>query len=79
MKSFVNPFIDIILTFPDRSFNLFLTSTCLVLFKVIFLLLFISFSSKYIFFYEISNTSLVAKFAFANLAAKLSAVNLSNS
>ena len=32
IKSFVNPFVDIALTFSDSSFNSFLTSTCFALF-----------------------------------------------
>ena len=30
IKSFVNPFVDIALTFSDNSFNSFSTSACLV-------------------------------------------------
>ena len=36
MKSFVNPFVDIALSFSGSSFNLFSTSTCFVLFEVAF-------------------------------------------
>ena len=50
IKSFVNPFVNISLTFLDRSSSFFLTSTCPVLFKVTFLLTFIGFSSRYVFF-----------------------------
>ena len=50
IRSFVNPFIDISLTFPDRSFSFFSTSTYLVLFEVTFLLIFTSFLSKSAFF-----------------------------
>ena len=55
IKSFVNPFVDIALTFSDSLFNSFSTSTCFVLFEVNFLSKSFSISSKSDFFYEISN------------------------
>ena len=57
------------LTFSDSSFNSFSTSMCLVFFEVTFLFKFYSLSSKS------AIPALVANFACANLALKLSAVN----
>ena len=45
-KSFVNPFVDIALTFSDSSFNLFSTSTCFVLSEVSFIFEYFSLSSN---------------------------------
>ena len=42
IKSFFNPFVDITLTFPDISFDLFSTRPCFVLFEVTFLFIFFS-------------------------------------
>ena len=42
IKSFVNPFVDISLTYSDSSSNLFSTSVCFVLFEVTFLFNFFS-------------------------------------
>ena len=67
-KSFVNPFVDIALTFFDSSFNSFL-------FEVTFYI----FSSKSVFFTKAEISFLIAKFACANLAVKFSAINLLNS
>ena len=50
VKSFVNSFVDIALTFFDSSFNSFSTSTCFVLFEVTFLFKFFTFPSKFICF-----------------------------
>ena len=42
IKSFVNSFVDISLTFSDSSFNSFSTSACFVSFEVTFLYIFFS-------------------------------------
>ena len=68
IKSFVNPFVDIALTFFGSSFNSFL-----------FEVTFFSFFIKICLFYEISNIIFVAKFACANLAVKFYDFNLLNS
>ena len=68
IKSFVNLFVDIALTFFDRSFNSFL-------FEVTGL----SFSSKLVFFTKSAISFLLAKCARFNLKSKISAVNLLNS
>ena len=79
IKSFVNPFVDISLTYSDSSSNLFSTSVCFVLFEVTFLFNFFSLLLIYVPFTKSAIPSLVANFACANLAAKLLAVNLLNS
>ena len=61
------------------SFNSFSTSTCFVLFEVTFLSNFLILSSKSAFFTKSAISNLVANFACAILAAKLSAVNFLNS
>ena len=66
IKSFVNSFVDIDLTFFHRSFNSFL-------FEVICLL------SKSVFLTKLGISLLFAKLACANLAVKYSHVNLLNS
>ena len=66
IKSFVNPFDDIALTFFDSSFNSFL-------FK------FYSLLSKSVFFTKLAISRLLAKFACFTLAIKFSDVNLLNS
>ena len=68
IKSFVNPFLDIALTFFDSLFNSFL-------FDVTFL----SLSSKSVCFAKLAISFLLAKFACFILAVKLSDVNLLNS
>ena len=65
------------LTFFDKSFNLFLTSI-FVLFEVTFSFKFFNLSSKPVFYTILAISLLLAKFACSNLAVKLSAVNLSN-
>ena len=72
IKFFVNPFVDIALTFSDSSFNSFSISTCFILFEVTFL-------SKSVFFTKLTISFLLAKFACANLAVTFSAANLLNS
>ena len=67
-KSFVNPFVDIALSFFDTSFNSF-----------IFDVKSFSLLWKSIFFYKLAISLWFAKFACLNLAAKSSAVNLLNS
>ena len=64
IKSFVNPFIDIALTFFGSSFNSILFT-------------FFSFLSK-LFLQKLAISLLLAKFAFTNLAAEFSAVHLLN-
>ena len=64
--------------------NLFSTSKCFNLFEVTFLLKFICLSSKSVFFTKAAisfsiGISLLAKFACANFAAKVSAANVLNS
>ena len=68
IKSFVNPSVDIALTFFDSSFNSFLFDVT-------------SFSllSKSVFFMKLATSFLIAKCACFSLAATFSAVNLSNS
>ena len=68
MKSFVNSFVNIVLTFFDSSFNLFLFDI-------------ISFSllSKSVFFTKLIILLLLARFACFSLAVKFSDVNLLNS
>ena len=78
IKAFVNPFIDIALTFSDSSFNSFPVSTCFVIFQVTFLLKLFSSSSKFFFFTKLAISFLLAKFAYANLEEKFSDVNLLN-
>ena len=55
IKSFANPFVDIVSTLFDSSFNLFSTSTCFILFELILLLKLNKFIIKICHFYEISN------------------------
>ena len=68
MKSFVNPFVDVALTFFNSLFNLFLFDVT-------------SFSllSKPAFFTKLAISLLLSKFACFNLEAKVSAVNLLHS
>ena len=68
IKSFVNPFVDIALTFFDSSFNSFLFDVT-------------SFSllSKSVLLTKLAISFLLAKFARFNLAAKFSDVNLLHS
>ena len=90
IKSLVNPFGDIRLTSSDRSFtsfvlevirsfNFFSASTCLALFEVTFLLIYVSFSSKSVIFTESAISCFPAKFSFFNLSVKFSFVNLLHS
>ena len=67
-KSFVNPFVDIALTFFDSSFNSFLFDVT-------------SFSllSKSVFFTKLAMAILLAKFARFSLKSKICAGNLLNS
>ena len=77
IKSTVNPFVDIILTFFSRSSCLVLISISFVLFEVI--LSVISLLSKSVFFTKsvISEISvLLAKFPYFNLAGTFSDVHL---
>ena len=67
----------LLLTFYDSSFNSFSTSTCFVLFEEHFYLSSLNYHQN-MSFYEISNTLLLAKFVFANLAVKYSSVKLLN-
>ena len=60
IKSFVNPFVDIALTFSSSSFNSFLL-------EVTFLFKFFSLLSNSVFFTKIAISCLLAKFACANL------------
>ena len=60
IKSFVNPFVDIALTFSSSSFNLFLL-------EVTFLFKFFSLLSNSVFFTKIAISFLLTKFACANL------------
>ena len=55
IKSFVNAFLDIALTFSDSSFNSISTTTCFAWFEVTFLFRFFGLLSKSVFYYEISN------------------------
>ena len=71
IKSFVNTFVDIALSFFDSSFNSFL-------FEVIFLFKFFSLLSKSAFFTKFEISFLLTKFACANLAVKFSFFNLLN-
>ena len=67
------------MTFSNSSFNSFSTSTYFALFELTFLFKFVSLSSKSVFFTKLAILTLLAKFTCANLAVKLSAVNLLNS
>ena len=67
IKSFVNPFVDIALTFFDCSFNSFL-----------FDVTFFTWLSKFILFTKLAISFLLAKFACFGLAAKFSDVNLNS-
>ena len=78
IKSFVNPFVDIAVSFSDSSFNSFLPSTYFVLFEVTLLFKCFSFLSKSVFFAKLEISFLLAKFAYANFTLKYSAVNLLN-
>ena len=78
IKSFVNPFVDIALTFSDSSFNWLSTSTCFVLFEVTFYFNFFTLLSKSVFFMKLIISLLLAQFALARLAVKFSDVNLLN-
>ena len=69
IKSFVNPFVDIALTFFDNSFNSFL-----------FEVTFFSLLSKSVFFTKLANHfCLLNLLVLVNLAVKFSDVNLLNS
>ena len=59
--------------------NSFSTRTFFVLFEVIFLYKFFSFSSKYVLFTKLTRSLFLTKFAHFNLKAKMSAINLLNS
>ena len=71
-------FVDNSLNFSDSSFNSFSTSTCFVLFEVIFLSIFFSLLSESVFYTKLAISFLLAKFNCASLALKLSDVNLLN-
>ena len=79
IKSFLDDFVDISLTSPDRSSRFFSTCKYFALFEVILLFMFIRYLSKYVFSAKSEISSLVANFACFNLASKLSAVDLLNS
>ena len=79
IRSLVNPFLEIASTFFESSFNSFSTNTCFVLFEVIYLLNFLVYHQNLSFFTKLAISFLFAKFACANLAVKLPAVNLLNS
>ena len=66
IKSFVNPVVEIALTFS--SFDLFSTSSCFVLFEVTFLFELFNLSSKSVFFTKLVILFLLPKFACPNLA-----------
>ena len=68
IKSFVNPFVDIALTFFDSSFDSFLFDV-------------ISFSllTKFVLFTKLAISLWLAKFAHFNLKSKISPVNLLHS
>ena len=76
IKSFVNPLVDISLTFPDRSIRFFSVSKLFVFFfSSNYFSLFVSFSSKYVFFTKSAKSaiwSLVANFVCFNLEVKRS-------
>ena len=78
IEFFVNPFVGTASTFLDSLFNSFSTNTCFVLFKLTFLFSFFILSSKHFFLMKLIILVLLAKFACANLAVKLSDVNLLN-
>ena len=65
IKHFVNPFVDIALTFFDSSFS-----------SILFDATFFSFISKSVFFMKLAISFLLWKFASFNLAVKFSDVNL---
>ena len=75
IKSFVNPYVDVSLTFTDISFNSFWTGICTVLFKVAILFRFISYHQNFFFFTRSTISLLLAKFASFNFATKLCAIN----
>ena len=75
IKSFVNRFVDISLTFSDSSFNSFSTNTCFDLFEVTFIFRFISLSSTSVFLTRLA-ISLLDKFAYFNLALILVGIAL---
>ena len=68
IRCFVNPFVDIALTFFDNSFNSFL-----------FDVTFFSLLSKSAFFTKLAISCLLAKFAYLSLAVKFSAASFLNS
>ena len=76
MKSLISPFVDIASIFFDSSFNLFLSSTCFVLFEVTFLFKVFNFSSKTAIFPKARISFLLSKFLCANLKVTFSDVNL---
>ena len=67
IKSFVNPFVDIAITFSDSLFSSFSLSTCFVLFEVISLSKFFSLSSKSVIFTKLAILFLFAKFGLLTL------------
>ena len=79
IKFFVSAFIDIASTFFDSSFHSFSRSKCFTLFEVTLSFKFFSLSIKSVFFTKLEISFLLAKFAYANLAEKLSDVNSLNS
>ena len=78
IKSSFNPFVDIVLTFFSRSSSLVLTSICLALFEVTFLLKVFSLSSKSVVFIKTAISFLLAKLACANLEANFSDVDVNS-
>ena len=62
------PFVDITLTYSNRSFSFFSAFTCFVLFELTFLLIFIGFLSKFVFFTKSGISSLPRNSAFINLS-----------
>ena len=62
------PFVDITLTYSNRSFSFVSTFTCFVLFELTFLLIFIGFLSKFVFFTKSGISSLPRNSAFINLS-----------
>ena len=79
IKYFLNSFVNIALPLSDSSFNWFSTSTCFVLFGLIYLLKPDSLLSKSVLFAKLVISILLAKFACFNLAANFSDVKLLNS
>ena len=65
------PFVAITLTYSDRSFSFFPASTCFVLFELTFLLIYIGFLSKSVFFTKSGISSLPRNSAFTNLSPNI--------